>query len=221
MSWLGQDWILCTGAFVAGAGVTWLAFGRPTRRPRPVGWAGPSGTAAWTVGPRDGAPEHPTPAEPPPPPPATDPALASLGPGLDGLWRRPGAAAAAARALDLLGLAPAARPAGPAGTGPDVSAPGRLDGTASTEAEPVGGDLVEDGPTTDSPAEHRQRDPAAEDDPQEDLRTGATADPAPPGREVSTGDIPAQGGEADVPPQIPAQAGPRENGSSPDGNGRT
>ncbi|MEN3264005.1 MAG: hypothetical protein V7646_899 [Pseudonocardia sp.] len=239
MGWLvGQDSILCAVAFAAGAGVTWLAFGRPTRRRRPAVWAGPTGMVASAAGPRDGANEHPTPVEPSPPPPpppppspspspspsppATDPALAALGPGPDGIWRQPGAAAAAARALELLGVAPAVRPAGPADTGPDVSAPAGRDGTASTAAAPVGGDLVEEGLTRDSPAENRQRQgPAAEDHPHEDPRSGTPADPPPREREVSTGDIPAQGGPVDLPPQIPAQARPRENGSSPDGNGRT
>jgi hypothetical protein len=250
MGWLvGQ--ILCAAAFLAGVGVTLLAFVRRTPRPRPVGCAGPTGMAAWAAGPREVATEDSTPVEPPPPPPppAADPALAAIGRDLDGLWRRPGAAAAAADALDLLGVAPAARPAD---TGPDVAAPAVPEGTAPTAAAPVGGDPVEDGPMEYGPTGHSSTEegpvedglaedgpvldglaedgtakdrpgegPAAEDDAREDVRTETAAEPRRSGREVSTDDIPAQGGPVEVPLQIPVQAGPRDNGSRPNGNGRT
>lgn len=111
MVWqFGQVWILCTISFLAGAGVTWLLFGRQPRRvppPRPT--SSPTEVAHWAADPwADRRKEPPTPAPPPPQPasaePPVEPALANLDTRGTAPPPRP-AGAAAANALDMLGVA--------------------------------------------------------------------------------------------------------------------
>ncbi|GAA1190022.1 hypothetical protein [Pseudonocardia alaniniphila] len=149
MWWLvGQVWLLCAIAFLAGAGVTWLVFVRPAVPLRPTVLPGPTGMAPWS-GP---APPPPCPATPPPTeqqepfrPPA-DPALAVLdherevaGREQELARRRRSIGAAAAAALDGLGVAPASRPS-PERPGSDGSAcakdDARADGRAQAGATP-------------------------------------------------------------------------------------
>jgi hypothetical protein len=111
MVWqFAQVWVLCTISFLAGAGVTWLLFGRQPRRvPPPRTTAGPTGVAHWAADPwADRRTEPSTPAPPPSSPPSpgppVEPALSNLDTRGTAPPPRP-AGAAAANALDMLGVA--------------------------------------------------------------------------------------------------------------------
>ncbi|HEY4420297.1 MAG TPA: hypothetical protein VGN22_12300 [Pseudonocardia sp.] len=148
MWWLvGQVWLLCAVAFLAGAGVTWLVFVRPAVPLRPTVLPGPTGMAPWSGPPPSPRPANPAPTEQPEPlRPAVDPALAVLDHEREvarherELARRGrDIGAAAAAALDGLGMAPASRssaerpgPDGPACAKDDA----RSDGRAQAGATP-------------------------------------------------------------------------------------
>lgn len=147
MWWLvGQVWLLCAVAFLAGAGVTWLVLVRPAVPLRPTVQPGPTGMAPWSGPPPAPYPADPAPTEQQqPPPPPVDPALAVLDherelARFEGelARRRRDIGAAAAAALDGLGMAPASRPS-PDRPEPDGSARAndvRADGRARSGATP-------------------------------------------------------------------------------------
>ncbi|MFC4942603.1 hypothetical protein [Pseudonocardia sp. GCM10023141] len=124
MGWLlGQVWVLCVIAFLAGATVTWLAFVMPQRgaarstvagtrwAPDPV--AGSDWESAHLAAMALGN-DRPEPSDPPP---AVDPALAALD-GRGGGPPKAGPGVTATGALDLLGVARVTRPDIPAQGGP-------------------------------------------------------------------------------------------------------
>ncbi|WP_232667577.1 hypothetical protein [Pseudonocardia sp. TRM90224] len=138
MVWLiGQVWVLCVIAFLAGSAVTWLMFVRPLRAAEP-----PVGHAEWAPlpvfksreeTPQEGrqAPAQPPSTMPPPPlqrreesrpaAPPVDPALAALDVTETGelpVVDRQGPAASANDALDRLGVGEATPPEIPAQAGP-------------------------------------------------------------------------------------------------------
>jgi hypothetical protein len=143
MWWLvGQVWLLCAIAFLAGAGVTWLVFVRPAVPLRPTVLPGPAGMAPWS-----GPPPSPRPANPPsidqqePFLPPVDPALAVLDQEREiarrereVARRRRDIGAAAAAALDGVGMAPASR-SSPDRPGPDGSACAQDDARADGRAQ--------------------------------------------------------------------------------------
>jgi hypothetical protein len=148
--WLlvGQVWLLCAIAFLAGAGVTWLVFVRSAVPLRPTVLPGPTGIAPWSgLPPPPPCPATPAPTEQQGPfrPPA-DPALAVLDHEREVarreqelVRRRKSIGAAAAAALDGLGVAPTSRPS-PERPGSDGSAcakdDARADGRAQAGATP-------------------------------------------------------------------------------------
>jgi hypothetical protein len=129
---IGQVWLLCAIAFLAGAGVTWLVFVRPATPLRPAVLPGPTGMARWSGSPPPPRSAEPAPIEQPLPP-AVDPALAVLDHERDLARRRREIGKAAAAALDGLGVAPAARPASER-LGPDGSACAKDDARADVRA---------------------------------------------------------------------------------------
>ena len=142
MWWLvGQVWLLCAVAFLAGAGVTWLVFVRPAVPLRPTILPGPTGMAPWSGKPPPPRPAPPTPTEQQEPlRPPVDPALAVLDHERELARRRRGIGAAAAAALDGLGMAPASRSSHER-PGPDGSACAKddvRDGLAQAGATPRG-----------------------------------------------------------------------------------
>lgn len=122
MVWLlAQVWVLCAVAFLLGAAVTWLLFGRPQRRP-------PSHHPERPHPIRESAepgPDRTETAEPDGLGPRADPALAVLdGPTL-GMPAVPGAGTRASGALDLLGVARPDQPVIPSQAGPRDDGPAR------------------------------------------------------------------------------------------------
>jgi hypothetical protein len=138
MWWLvGQVWLLCAVAFLAGAGVTWLVFVRPAVPLRPTVLPGPTGMAPWSGPPPSPRPANPAPTEQQEPLPApVDPALALLDHERELARRRRGIGAAAAAALDGLGMAPAAPSGEAARAGTDGAAVPQGDTAAQTNATP-------------------------------------------------------------------------------------
>jgi hypothetical protein len=141
MGWLvGQVWLLCAVAFLAGGGVTWLVFVRPAMPLRPTVLPGPTGMAPWSGPPPSPRPANPAPTEQQEPlPPPVDPALAVLDHERELARRRRDIGVAAAAALDGLGMAPASRSSSER-PGPEGSACGkddaRADGPAQAGATP-------------------------------------------------------------------------------------
>jgi hypothetical protein len=136
MWWLvGQVWLLCAVAFLAGAGVTWLVFVRPAVPLRPTVLRGPTGMAPWSGPLPSGRAANPAPTEQQEPlPPPVDPALAVLDHEREHARRRRDVGAAAAAALDGLGMAPASR-SSPERPGPDGSSCTKDDARADARAQ--------------------------------------------------------------------------------------
>jgi hypothetical protein len=144
MWWLvGQVWLLCAVAFLAGAGVTWLVFVRPAVPLRPTILPGPTGMAPWSgpAPPTRAASPAPIEEDQEPPRPPADPALAVLDHEREVAQRerelarrRRSIGAAAAAALDGLGVAPASR-SSPERPGPDGSACANDDARAGGRAQ--------------------------------------------------------------------------------------
>lgn len=113
MAWfVAEVWVLCAVAFLLGAGVTWLLFGRPQRAPRPEPASAPV-VAVPAV-----RPVEPQPAAGKP---GADPALAALDTAHPGVSR--GIGVRASGALDLLGVTPSGLPAIPTQPGPPDDTP--------------------------------------------------------------------------------------------------